>query len=94
MKPTLEIVHVDVSHHDIASGGKQECRACPLARALTRDHKEIALFDIGAKNIWVAWEGGEESFKRYDLLPEAIQFIADFDAGKDVKAGLIPLFAH
>lgn len=69
-------VHIEVTAQDIADGARGESDSCPIALAVERTLgvvPHVSEFDVSL--------GGRFDEAIVDLPDEAVDFIADFDAG-------------
>lgn len=76
-------IDVEVTVGDIAEGVPCESAECPLALALRRTYAGAQVGEEG-------WQTGLGDTSA--LPPDAIMFVADFDAGRPVKPGTFRLF--
>lgn len=84
-----EIVHVDINEHDFYIGKRWQARNCPIKYAFKRKFKcPIA---IGRFDCWVDYGNNKEI--HYKLLPEATEWIKNYDEEGIRKEGRLNLFA-
>lgn len=73
---------VDVTAEDIAHGEREDCTKCPIARALRR-HKGFEKAYVNDQYVEIDHENRHENL--YRLPQEAVDFIRNFDDGKEVR---------
>jgi hypothetical protein len=72
-------MRLTVTAEDIRDGKRESCSSCPMALALNR-----AGFETAYVNLWFVRESAN-GLPLFSLSESAMQFIADFDAGKPVQ---------
>jgi len=74
---------ISVTQEDIDNGKRKECDSCPVALAIMRHFK--------AKSVWVDVHGiyyyhnDVNDCGKEPMTKEILEFIIDFDAGRNVK---------
>lgn len=79
-------VKVTVTAEDITQGTRFDVYTCPIALAFKRAFPKVHSSYVGIDAAFVeATENTKENANHYPLSTEAIDFVYDFDHGKDVK---------
>jgi len=79
-------VVVEVTAGDIAAGKREDCEGCPIACALRRAAGTPRAFVDGAELAAGNWDGVHPyDSDRVRMPREAVDFVLDFDEGRDVR---------
>jgi hypothetical protein len=78
-------ITVTVTKRDIFNGNANSSKSCPIARALL-EYPRVMRVDVQAQSVTMTMLEGEKRVTDcWKLPPEAQEFIANFDSGKDVE---------
>lgn len=82
-------VKISVTAEDIEHGEKQNCRFCPIALASFRSFRESLIghdyFYCEIHEIILVNIRGRRAFVSENLTEDVLNFIDDFDSGKEVS---------
>jgi len=77
----MKTININVTENDIRQGVPEDCNQCPIAIAALRVFPETEI-RVGDMIEVYPLNGDDEEW--YDLPDSALEFISDFDDGKDV----------
>lgn len=77
---------VTVTQKHIDKGVRGACAACPIALALTAQHKDRGRWGVGCGKVWTydLVDGEARNTRFYELPKPAREFINAFDGNKPV----------